>query len=76
MREEIEKGMPAGLVYEIRPGALAEATSEEIVEELRRTTVVVALVDHMKKRRRIEGYLPLPKVALPKTLRVPLNPVA
>lgn len=55
LREEIEAGLPAAAVYEIRPGALQEPAAVEIIAALKRTTVVIALVDGQRRRRCLLG---------------------
>ncbi len=55
LREEIDDGLPAALVYETRPGALREPVANTIVEELRSTTAVVVVVDHQQRRRHLPG---------------------
>lgn len=55
LREEIEEGLPAAVVYEIYPGAIEGPTADEIMEELQQTTVVSAIVDVRNSRRRLLG---------------------
>lgn len=57
LREEIEAGLPAAAVYELRPGALGGPSAEEIIEELKRTTAVIAIIDSRQQRRRELGHL-------------------
>jgi len=55
LREEIDAGLPAAVVYEITPGALEQDVAAAILAELRRTTAVVAVVDHRGSRQRLTG---------------------
>ena len=55
LREEIDDGLPAALVYETRFGALKEPLAEAILDELRNTTEVVVVVDRQQRRRRLSG---------------------
>jgi hypothetical protein len=59
LREEIEAGLPAAVVYEIRRRVLRRRLAAEILEELKQHTVVIAVVDTRGRRRRLEGYRPL-----------------
>ena len=55
IREEIDVNLPAAAVFEIRPGALQKSTAVEILEELQRTTAVIAIVDSQEQRRHLLG---------------------
>lgn len=57
LREELDDGLPAAAVYEIRPGALQAPPAPAIMEELQRTTVVIAVIDKQNRRRRVSGRL-------------------
>jgi len=55
LREEIEPGTPAAAVYELRPNALQTPVAAEILTELKRTTVVVAIINARQQRRKLLG---------------------
>ena len=57
LSEEIRKGLPAALVYEIRNAALETPSAAAILEQLKQNTVVIAVVDTRKRRHRIMGNL-------------------
>ncbi len=57
LREEIEEGLTAAAIYEIRPGALGEPTAATIIEEIKRTTAVIAIIDYRQRRERLLGRL-------------------
>ncbi len=52
LREEIETGLRAAAVYEIRAGALQEPEAARILEALEETTVVIAVVDSQECKLR------------------------
>ncbi len=58
LREEIEPAVPAALMIEVRVGALVEARVQDILQELRRSTAVVATIDTVGCRRRFLGEHP------------------
>ena len=60
LRETIDDDMPAAAVYEIRQGALDEPMVARIIEELKRTTAVIALIDSKQQRRCLLGHLGIP----------------
>ena len=60
LRETIDDDMPAAAVYEVRRGALDEPIVAEIIEELKRTTAVIALIDREQERRCLLGHLGIP----------------
>lgn len=55
MREEIDEGMRAAAVYEIRAGALQDRPAVAIIEQLKQTTAVIAVIDNQHRRRRLLG---------------------
>ncbi len=55
LREEILDGLKAAVVYEMEPGTLLRETTQEIVEEMRRTTSIVVLVDTQQQRQSLMG---------------------
>jgi hypothetical protein len=55
LREEIDNGVSAALVYEIEPGALTRPTTEPILAKLAESTAVVALVNDLGQRRLLCG---------------------
>lgn len=55
LREHLGGELPAAAVYELRPGALETPLAAMIVDELRRTTAVVALIDVAENRRAVPG---------------------
>ena len=55
LREEIENGVLAALVYEIERDALARPTSEWIITKLAESTTVVAVVNLQRQRRLLRG---------------------
>lgn len=55
LREEIDNGVSAALVYEIEAGALARPTTEPILASLAESTAVVALVNDLGQRRLLRG---------------------
>lgn len=55
LREDIDNGVSAALVYEIAPGALARPTTQPMLEQLRKSTAVVAVVDCQKQRKLLRG---------------------
>lgn len=55
LRETLDDDLPAALVYEIRAGALLEPVTAEILDELLRTTFVVAVVNFQKQNMRLPG---------------------
>jgi len=57
LSEEIRQGLPAALIYEIRKAALEAPPAAAIIEQLKRNTVVIAVVDTRKRRHRIMGNL-------------------
>ncbi len=54
--EEIEQGISAALVYELERGAIERATTEPILEKLKESTVLVALVNSQRQRRLLRGH--------------------
>jgi len=50
LRERIDGGLTAAVLYEIRPGALEEPLAVEILGELRRATTLVITVDARQHR--------------------------
>lgn len=55
LREEIDNGVSAALVYEIEPDALTRPTTEPILARLAESTAVVALVNGLGQRRLLRG---------------------
>ena len=55
LREEIEPGTPAAAVYELRPNALQTPVAVQILTELKRTTVVAAIINARRQRRKLLG---------------------
>jgi len=55
LREEIETGLSAAAVYEIRPEALQEPVAVEILESLQKTVALIVIVDTQQRRRRLWG---------------------
>lgn len=55
LREDIDNGVSAALVYEIAPDALARPTTRPILEQLRESTAVVAVVNLQKQRKLLRG---------------------
>jgi len=50
--EELDPGLFASAVYEVRPGALRKPLALQIIERLRESTAAVVLIDHSRQRRR------------------------
>jgi len=69
LSEEIHKGLPAALVYEIRHSALETPSAAAIIERLKQNTVVIAVVNTRQRRYRLAGNLyldaPHPKIPAP-----------
>jgi hypothetical protein len=55
LRAEIEPGMPAAAVYEIRPNALQIPVAAEILTELKSTTMVIAIINAQQERKKLLG---------------------
>ena len=55
LRAEIEPGIPAAAVYELRPGALQPTVAAEILTELKHTTMVIAIINIQQQRDRLFG---------------------
>ncbi len=55
--EEIDVGLPAAAVYEIRSGALQSSDALAILEELKRTAAVIAVIDNGQRRQRLTGHV-------------------
>lgn len=56
LREEIDNGVAAALVYEIQPDAIARPTTRAILERLKESTAVVALVNLQRQRQLLRGH--------------------
>jgi len=56
LRETLRDGRRGSLIYETRPAALQASPAAEIIDELRRTTAFVIVVDWDGKRERFEGF--------------------
>ena len=55
LRETLDGKFPAAVVYEIRADALLEPRAAEILDELLRTTAVVAVVNFQQRRVHLSG---------------------
>ncbi len=55
LREEIDEGVSAALVYEIERDAIARPTTELILAKLRESTALVALVNLQRQRQLLPG---------------------
>jgi Fe-S-cluster containining protein len=55
LRALIEPGTPAAAVYELRPDALQLPVAAEILNELKRTTTVVAIINVQQERKKLLG---------------------
>ena len=55
LRAEIEPGIPAAAVYELWPNALQPPVAAEILTELKRTTMVIALINAQQQRQKLLG---------------------
>ena len=55
LKAEIEPGTPAAAVYEIRPDALQTPVAAEIFTELKRTTMVIAIINAQQEREKLSG---------------------
>lgn len=55
LRENVDNGVSAALVYEIAPAALDRSTTEPILARLTESTAVVAIVNLQKQRRLLRG---------------------
>ena len=55
LREEIENGVFAALIYEIERDALARPTTEPILAQLTESTTVVVVVNLQRQRRLLRG---------------------
>ncbi len=79
LREQLEPGLPAAAVYEIRADALQRPAAAEILEQLRQTTAVFAVINARQERKRLAGDWstsgPQPAVPRPHFLRSHRTPV-
>ena len=55
LRADIEPGIPAAAVYELWPDSLQTPVAEEILAELQRTTMVVAIINMHQERKKLLG---------------------
>lgn len=55
LREMLEPGFPAAVVYEIAAGALDRPENGDVLSELVATTAVTAVVDLQRRSRRVLG---------------------
>ena len=55
LREEIDDGLSAALVYEIERDAIARPTTKSILAKLQESTAVVALVNLQRQRQLLHG---------------------
>ena len=55
LREEVETGVHAAAIYEIRPEALAQPVTAEILEHLKHTTAIIAVINLNQERRLVHG---------------------
>jgi hypothetical protein len=55
LREEIDNGVSAALVYEIEDDAITRPTTEAILARLTDSTAIVALVNVQQQRRLLRG---------------------
>ncbi|HUT11915.1 MAG TPA: hypothetical protein VMY42_15545 [Thermoguttaceae bacterium] len=55
LKEEIETGMSAAAVYEIRGDALQKPVAAEILEDLQETVALIVIVDMQQRRHRLWG---------------------
>ncbi len=55
LREKIDGGVSAALVYEIQQGSLARPTTEAVLAKLKDSTAIVALVNLQRQRQVLRG---------------------
>ena len=55
LRADIEPGTPAAAVYELWPDSLQTSVAAEILTELKRTTMVVAIINARQERQKLLG---------------------
>ena len=56
LREEIDQGVSASLVYEIQDDAISRPTTGLILERLKESSSLIALVNQQRQRRLLRGY--------------------
>jgi hypothetical protein len=54
--EEIDHGVSASLVYEIQNDAISRSTTEPVLEKLKESSSLIALVNQQRQRRLLRGY--------------------